>query len=285
MTLGKKLALQRKAIGLTQDEVALRIRVNTKTLADWENNIGEPSIQNLKDFATLFNISLDDLLDTGLGDDDETLAHCKVCGVVITEKNLGDKSPEMLCRRCVEVRKAHERRAELERKAIEERKKKIVLAQKMDEYNAHLSRQRTIRKKRNKSFLVASLVTAPLVAFLVYSLNQSFDMTWLIAGSLLCYALFSEISLLFYDGIVRNFIVRMRNASFKMPGLMYTFDWDGFLWVIMMKGLFALLKWVLSGIFGFIGFLICLFIAPVVFPYKMIKMIIDIHHGDVADYV
>ena len=57
MTLGKKLALQRKAIGLTQEEVALKVRVSTKTLADWENNIGEPSIQNLKDFASLFNVS------------------------------------------------------------------------------------------------------------------------------------------------------------------------------------------------------------------------------------
>ena len=285
MTLGKKLALQRKAIGLTQEEVALRIRVNTKTLADWENNIGEPSIQNLKDFAALFNISLDDLLDTGMGDDDETLAHCKVCGVVITEKNLGDKSPEMLCRRCTEVRKAQERRAELERKAIEERQKKIVLAQKMDEYNAHRSRQKTIRRKRNKSFFVASLVTAPFVAFLLYTLNQSFDMTWLISGTILSYALFSTISLFFYDGIVRNFIVRMATASFKMPGLMYTFDWDGFLWVIMMKGLFALIKLGLSCIFGTIGFIICLIMSPFVFPYKMIKMLVDIHHGDVADYV
>jgi DNA-binding XRE family transcriptional regulator len=39
MTLGKKLALQRKAVGLTQEEVALKVRVTTQTLADWENNI------------------------------------------------------------------------------------------------------------------------------------------------------------------------------------------------------------------------------------------------------
>ena len=34
MTLGKKLALHRKAVGLSQEEVALKIRVSTKTLAN-----------------------------------------------------------------------------------------------------------------------------------------------------------------------------------------------------------------------------------------------------------
>ena len=74
MTLGKKLALQRKAVGMTLEEVALKIRVTPQTLADWENNIGEPSIQNLVDFALLFGASLDDLLDTGMGSDDDAIA-------------------------------------------------------------------------------------------------------------------------------------------------------------------------------------------------------------------
>ena len=285
MTLGKKLALQRKAIGLTQEEVALKVRVSTKTLADWENNIGEPSIQNLKDFASLFNISLDDLLDTGMGDDDETMTYCKICGIAINENNLGEKSPEMLCRRCVEVRKAQERRAEMERKAIKERQEKMALAQRLDEYNALRSRRKTIRRKRNKSFFVAAIPTLLWVAFLIYTLNQSYDQTWLIVGSVIAYALFSEVALLFYDGPVRNFVSRMFNASVNMPGLMYTFDWDGFLWVIMMKAVFAILKWALGIIFGTIGFILGLVISPFIFPYQMIKMCIDIKHADVTDYV
>ena len=285
MTLGKKLALQRKAIGLSQEEVALKIRVNTKTIADWENNVGEPSIQNLKDFANLFEMSLDDLLDTGMGDDDSAVGCCKTCGIAITERNLGEKTPELLCRRCVEVKKAQERRAEMERKAIKERQEKLVRAQRLDDYNAHRSRQKTIRRKRNKSFIVAAIPTLLWVAFLVYTLNQSFNQTWLIVGSVIAYALFSEIALLFYDGLVRNFVVRLFTASVNMPGLMYTFDWDGFLWVIMMKALFALIRFGLGIIFGTIGFILGLVIAPFVFPYHLIKMAVDIHHGDVSDYV
>ncbi len=285
MTLGKKLALQRKAIGLSREEVALKIRVTPQTLADWENNIGEPSIQNLKDFAQLFEISLDDLLDTGMGDDDEAIGFCKNCGIAINERNLGEKAPVVLCRRCVEIRKAQERRAELEQKAIAERQEKAGRAKRLAEYNAHRDRQKTIKKKRNISFFVAALPTALWAALLVYTLNQSYNLAWLIAGCTIAYCIFSLVALLFYDGTVRDLLMYMFTASIKWPGLMYTFDWDGFLWVIMMKALFGVLGFIFGLIVGFIGLVLGLIIAPFVFPYKLIKMQIDIYHGDVSDYI
>ena len=108
-------------------------------------------------------------------------------------------------------------------------------------YNAHRDRQRTIRRQRNKSFLVAALPTVLWLAFLAYTLNESYNQTWLIVGTVMAYSVFSLVSLLFYDGPVRDFLVYMFTASIKWPGLMYSFDWDGFLWVIMMKALFAIL--------------------------------------------
>ena len=285
MTLGKKLALQRKAVGLSQEEVALKVRVTTQTLADWENNIGEPSIQNLKDLSALFDTSLDDLLDTGLGDDGEALGYCKGCGISINEKNLGEKEPAVLCRRCVEVKKTQERRAEMERKAIEERQKKAYLAKRLAEYDAHRDKQRTIRRKRNKSFIVAAIPTGLWIALLVYFLNQSYDQTFLIVGSVVAYCVFSLVALLFYDGAVRDLLVYMFTASIKWPGLMYTFDWDGFLWVIMMKALFGILGFVFGIVCGFLGLILGLIVAPFVFPYKLIKMQMDIRHGDISDYV
>ena len=285
MTLGKKLALQRKAVGMTLEEVALKIRVTPQTLADWENNIGEPSIQNLVDFALLFGASLDDLLDTGMGSDDDAIGYCKNCGIAINERNLGEKSPVVLCRRCVEVKKAQERRAELERKAIEERQEKAARAKNWAEYEAHLDRQKTIKKKRNLSFFVAAIPTVLWMIVLIYTLNQGYDQTWMIAGLAIAYSIFSLVALLFYDGSVRDLLVYMFTASIKWPGLMYTFDWDGFLWVIMMKALFGVLGFIFGVICGLLGLVLGLVVAPFVFPYKLIKMCVDIHHGDVSNYV
>lgn len=285
MTLGKKLALQRKAVGMTLEEVALKIRVTPQTLADWENNIGEPSIQNLVDFALLFGASLDDLLDTGMGSDDDAIGYCKNCGIAINERNLGEKSPVVLCRRCVEVKKAQERRAELERKAIEERQEKAARAKNWAEYEAHLDRQKTIKKKRNLSFFVAAIPTVLWLIVLIYTLNQGYDQIWMIAGLAIAYSIFSLVALLFYDGSVRDLLVYMFTASIKWPGLMYTFDWDGFLWVIMMKALFGVLGFIFGVICGLLGLVLGLVVAPFVFPYKLIKMCVDIHHGDVSNYV
>ena len=285
MTLGKKLALQRKAVGMTLEEVALKIRVTPQTLADWENNIGEPSIQNLVDFALLFGASLDDLLDTGMGGDDDAIGYCKNCGIAINERNLGEKTPVVLCRRCVEIKKAQERRAELERKAIEERQEKAARAKNWAEYEAHLDRQKTIKKKRNLSFFVAAIPTVLWLIVLIYTLNQGYDQIWMIAGLAIAYSIFSLVALLFYDGSVRDLLVYMFTASIKWPGLMYTFDWDGFLWVIMMKALFGVLGFIFGVICGLLGLVLGLVVAPFVFPYKLIKMCVDIHHGDVSNYV
>ena len=173
----------------------------------------------------------------------------------------------------------------MEQKAIQERQEKAARAKRLASYNALRDRRRTIRKKKNTSFFVAALPTLLWIALLVYTLNESYNQSWLIVGSVIAYSIFSLVALLFYDGPIRDFLVYMFTASIKWPGLMYTFDWDGFLWVIMMKALFALLGFVFGCICGLLGLIIGLIIAPFVFPYKLIKMHLDIRHGDVSDYV
>lgn len=285
MTLGKKLALQRKAIGLSQEEVALKVRVTTKTVTDWENNIGEPTIQNLKDLSALFDISLDDLLDTGLGNDDVAIGYCKSCGIAINEKNLGEKEPVVLCRRCVEVNKAQKRREEMKEKALKERQEKAQRARRMAEYNAFKERQKTIRKKKALSFFVAAIPTLLWIALVVYTQRETFDQTWTIVGAVLAYCIFSFVSLLFYDGPVRDLLIYMCTASIKWPGLVYTFDMDGFLWVIAMKALFMIIGFFFGLLCGILGIALGLLISPFVFPYKLIKMSYDIRHADLTDYV
>lgn len=285
MTLGKKLALQRKAIGLSQEEVALKIRVNAKTVTDWENNIGEPTIQNLRDLSDLFEISLDDLLDTGKGVDDVAIGFCKNCGISINEKNLGTKEPVVLCRRCVEVNKAQQKREEMKAKALKERQEKAQRARRMAEYNAFKDRQRTIRKKKALSFFIAAIPTLLWLAYVVYTQLEEFNQTWSIVGAVIGYCIFSFVALLFYDGPVRDLLVYMCTASIKWPGLVYTFDWDGFLWVIAMKALFMIIGFVFGLLCGILGIVLGLLIAPFVFPYKLIKMSYDIRHADLTDYV
>lgn len=58
----ERLRALRQAFGLTQGQVAERIRTTQQTVARWESGKTEPSIAALKDLAVLYGTSVDDLL-------------------------------------------------------------------------------------------------------------------------------------------------------------------------------------------------------------------------------
>ena len=63
MTLGEKIKDLRKATNITQEELAEKIGVSRQAVTKWESDAGMPDVENLKNIATLFNITVDELLD------------------------------------------------------------------------------------------------------------------------------------------------------------------------------------------------------------------------------
>ncbi len=61
-TFCENLKLARKAVGLTQKQVAEKLNVVESCYANWEQGRTEPSITALKLLCKIFNVSLDDLL-------------------------------------------------------------------------------------------------------------------------------------------------------------------------------------------------------------------------------
>lgn len=66
-TFGDRLAGAREAAGLSQTELARRLGVRAKTLADWENDFADPRANRLQMLAGMLNVSIMWLL-TGRGD-------------------------------------------------------------------------------------------------------------------------------------------------------------------------------------------------------------------------
>ncbi len=62
MNLGNNISERRKAMGLTQDELATKLGVSPQAVSKWENNLSCPDISLLPDISKLFNISVDELL-------------------------------------------------------------------------------------------------------------------------------------------------------------------------------------------------------------------------------
>ena len=83
------------------------------------------------------------------------------------------------------------------------------------------------------------------------------------------YIVFAFVSCLFYDCFVQEVVTDWFAKSFQAPGLIFTFDLDGCLWLIGMKILFWAIGLVFGIVAGAIGIAIGLVCAPFVFPFVM----------------
>ncbi len=68
----KNLEYLRKSKNMTQSELATKINVDQTTIGRWEDGNREPTVGNVVNIATVFNISIPDLLDKDLSKDNST---------------------------------------------------------------------------------------------------------------------------------------------------------------------------------------------------------------------
>ena len=61
-SLGQAIKAQRTRCSMTQEYVAERLGVSRQAVSKWENGTSDPSTANLLALATLFGISVDELL-------------------------------------------------------------------------------------------------------------------------------------------------------------------------------------------------------------------------------
>ena len=61
ISFGQFIALRRKHLGLTQEELADRVGVSKSAIAKWEIDGGLPDRDNLKRLSEAINVSVDDL--------------------------------------------------------------------------------------------------------------------------------------------------------------------------------------------------------------------------------
>ena len=61
--LGNQIYELRKQKNITQEELALLLKISDKAISKWENGTSKPTIENLKKLAQILEVSIDDLLE------------------------------------------------------------------------------------------------------------------------------------------------------------------------------------------------------------------------------
>ncbi|MBQ7907297.1 MAG: helix-turn-helix domain-containing protein [Clostridia bacterium] len=212
-----------------------------------------------------------------------TIGFCIECGITVTEDNLGEESPRVLCRSCVEARE--QARIGAERQAAIDAENAERAYQATMESNRH-----TMRFKRNLSAIVGGIIATVFLAILLVAVIQSpvnyfGSLAADIAVScVITYAVFAFVASLFYEGPVRDFVLYMITKTVSFPGLIFTWDLDGFIWLIGMKILFAILGFLAGVLFAIVGIVGGIIIAPFVYPFRLAKINRLIKEGDIEEY-
>ena len=289
MTLGQKLAGYRRLSGMTQQQLGDYLNISPQAISKWEKDLSEPALATLRALAELYKVSVDEILDLKSGFSDmsvlsateepsekesaapqtataQTIGFCKECGITVTDENLGAKQPVVLCKSCLEMK-------ETKRKAAAEAERQRIQDEVRRESFKKEAEKSANRRHLAISLSVAGIGAALILFFLIIGLVNDFNAAAIPGGLILTYMVFSFIACLFYDCSVQSCVVDFFGKSLNLPGLIFTFDLDGIIWLIGMKLLF----WAIGLIFGIIaalfGIVLGFIISPFVFPFVLLNAI------------
>lgn len=278
MGIGNNIKEQRNKLGYTQKDIAERLNVTAQAVSRWENEEVEPSIDTLKQLSSLFNISLDVFLDNDYipkesspaievaselseepDEKTESFGMCVGCGKQYPISQLSTNSRRVgrmtkhegpFCPTC--WNKIHEdRRMQLEHKNSEHNQK--------------------VRFRRILGYVVGLCAFAALFGISVALALNSRDYLWMAIGGVagVC-AYFIIACALLGDNLVTNCFSTIAGFGIRFPGIIFSLDIDGIVFLIVMKVIFALITVLISCCAFIVGCIISGALAIVYYPYILV---------------
>lgn len=283
MGVGPKIKEFRIKVGLTQKNLADMLHVTYQAVSRWENDDSEPSIDTLKEMCGIFNCSMEELLEMERKEEKEetsvegydniqeikpVLAVCEQCNKPIYEPSEINRFNEsfqvktgrthhteirqrILCGDCNNVRLLEEQRKEEQR--TEETKAKF-------------------KKQRIHSFIWPTLVALIFIIsgigyFVDGDASTGFDL--LITG-VLAYCFVA--AMILNNTFITDMWLEITSWGFvKLPGIIFEFSIDGFIFLILMKILFFILGIMLALLAASFATIIAMILSVFVYPFALKK--------------
>lgn len=281
-TLGGKILWLRKSRGLTQADLGVLLNISYQAVSKWERDESCPDFETLSKLAQYFNVSVsyfekdskETVVDKSKGrESDGFVGVCCACGMAVYEDNVGEKTPQLVCKSCAERRerirkqKAEELKREEEKKAQEARYKAAA-------YDA------AVKKSRNRGLIWAAIIVG--VAFLIYlisALTSGVKAGIVIPTALVGLVfLYTFVAQLFWDGAVVTCTLA-GGKTIGTPGVIFTLDLDGIIFLIAVKILFAVLRFIIY-IFTVV---VCALAGIFISPFTFIPALRRVSSGDLVD--
>lgn len=290
MTLGQKIKKLRTEKGLTQKDLADQLHVTFQTVSKWESGTNEPDIATLKELSKFFGCSFDFLLN----DDEETLIEKEKPEVVvkevpvIKETIIVHQNETHVCARCgkdipedelvsedvtkKERHGRHTRTASIgqtyyHKHCLEEVKKERAEAAR----RAKIVRASSSKKKCFGWGIVAGVTTLGIVlAIFLCNTQYIHPASGVLYSILIGYGIFAMIYCILSGSYIGDVFVWCAGLSIKLPGLIFTWDLEGFAWLIAMKILFAILGFLIGVLALLFAIAFSATLGAVSFPFVLI---------------
>ena len=268
MDIGEKIAALRKTKSMTQADLGSELNVTYQAVSKWERGESAPDFSTLSKIAKLFGVPLEYFEEGGEtavaeaaaveAPKAEMLGVCTVCGRAVHPGEEHSLNP-VVCTECHDNKVKQAAAA----RAAEIKKQE---AQKQYQIDSH-------KRRRNASLITAACITAVFIISLIVSFaTGSIEFAWdgLLAYLVFMVFIYTFVAQLFWGG----FVVDVLLAGFKIigtPGVIFTLDLDGIIFLIGVKILFAVLKLVVLLVLMLLTTVCAIIVSPFSFVPQLIK--------------
>lgn len=279
-SLGRTITEYRKKLNLTQKDLGEKLNVSAQAVSKWENGQAEPDASTIKKLCEIFKISTDELLGNVPPADEVATATVVEAPApqIVRETVVEQKIINGYCEKCKKpvgpgeyVVEHHGRGGHIQHIYCKKCKAEMEASERRYAYSSH------------KSATVKSLIwggVAGVIALVLALVGllvgvPDFPKTAAVVIAVIAgVAFFSFIMQMFWDGVVNDMFFFFLK-SFKMPGVIFTLDLDGIIFLILVKIGGAILSVFLSVFFFLIGMLITPLGSLLILPFAAIARSVE----------
>lgn len=273
---GTKIAELRTANKMTQAQLGAMLNVTSQAVSKWENGLSEPDIESIKKMCQIFNISFDEFFGAVKPNDAPAeseqpkqeqqviLAYCEVCDKPMSNPkeyrvSIVDGIQHTTCLECA-AKQDEEARVNKEK-------------QRQREEQARIAEGKRQLRKGMLWGIVGAVVLAAIALVTGIVINEPLVY---ILGTILCaYGGFTFVTQMIWDNSVSTvFMFFLR--TLKLPGVIFTLDIDGILFLIFVKILGAIVSSLFTTLCFVVGVFVAVAYSMVLFPFALIKEMRDV---------
>lgn len=271
--ISKNIKALRMQKGLTQKELADLLHVTSQAVSRWEKGDVEPSIDTISEMASIFEVTTDEIIG---GPDKKPKPEIvtEVKEKVVVEQG---KPVLTICENCkrpiyeseeiVTQTRHHGRSPSTTHYICTDCDKKIKEKQKQDAIDYGVS-------QRKKSYIYSSIIaTIILISGIIYAATQKVDGGIIALVIILPILTYTFASCMFLkNNFIGDAFISIASWGFvKFPGLIFSFDLGGFIWLIGMKILFWIIGFALGLAAVLLALVICMPLSAITYPFALMK--------------